>query len=320
MADVRFGMQLPSFTFPPAVREREPLFETVKRIARNAEAAGFDSFWVMDHFYQIRGVGPAEEPMLEGWLALAGVASATSRVRLGTLVSGNIYRNPALLAKMATTLDIISNGRAFVGVGAGWNREESEGYGFAFPESPGDRLRRLREALQVITLMLTEERPSFQGTFYTIEQALNQPRPVQQPRPPILIGGSGEKVTLRLVARYGDACNIFGDADRIRQLLGVLREHCRAVGRTYDDILKTSASTVLIARDEEQLEQKLQRAAPSAAAREALRGRAMVGTPAQVAQRLRPLLDAGIEYPIVNFIEAWEDETPSLFAEAVRLA
>ena len=320
MANVRFGMQLPSFTFPSAVREHEPLFETVKRIARNAEAAGFDSFWVMDHFYQIRGVGPAEDPMLEGWLALAGVASATSRIRLGTMVSGNIYRNPALLAKMATTLDIISNGRAFVGVGAGWNQEESEGYGFEFPESPGDRLRRLREALQVITLMLTEERPSFQGKFYTIERALNEPPPVQQPHPPILIGGSGEKVTLRLVARYGDACNLFGDADRVRHLLGVLREHCRAVGRKYDDILKTSLGTVLIARDEAQLEQKLQAAAPSEAARTALRGRAMVGTPAQVAQRLRALLDAGIEYPIVNFIEPWEEETLTLFAEAVRLA
>src|SRR5579883_2612707 len=303
MANVRFGMQLPSFSFPPAVREREPLFETVKRIARSAEAAGYDSFWVMDHFYQIRGVGPAEEPMLEGWLALAGVASATERIRLGTMVSGNIYRNPALLAKMATTLDVISNGRAFVGVGAGWNQEESEGYGFEFPESPGDRLRRLREALQVITLMLTEERPSFRGTFYTIERALNEPRPVQQPHPPILIGGSGEKVTLRLVARYGDACNLFGDADRIRHLLGVLREHCRAVGRNYDDILKTSLGTVLIARDEAHLEQKLQAAAPTEDTRTALRGRAMTGTPAQVAQRLRLLLEAGIEYPIVNFID-----------------
>jgi F420-dependent oxidoreductase-like protein len=317
MADVRFGMQLPSFSFPGST---EPLFETVKRIARNAEAAGFDSFWVMDHFYQIRGVGPAEDPMLEGWLALAGIASATERIRLGTMVSGNIYRNPALLAKMATTLDVISNGRAFLGVGAGWNAEESQGYGFEFPESPGDRLRRLREALQVITLMLSEERPSFEGTYYTIERALNEPRPIQQPHPPILIGGSGEKVTLRLVARYADACNLFGDAERIRYLLGVLREHCRAVGRNYDEILKTSLGTVVIARDDGQLEQKLQTAAPDEGARRALRGRAMVGTPTQVAARLRALLDAGIEYPIVNFIDPWEEEALTLFAEAVRLA
>jgi F420-dependent oxidoreductase-like protein len=317
MSDVRFGMQLPSFSFPGSTG---PLFETVKRIARNAEAAGFDSFWVMDHFYQIRGVGPAEEPMLEGWLALAGVASVTERIRLGTMVSGNIYRNPALLAKMATTLDIISNGRAFVGVGAGWNREESEGYGFEFPETPGDRLRRLREALQVLTLMLTEERPSFRGTYYTIDRALNNPRPLQQPHPPILIGGSGERVTLRLVARYGDACNLFGDPARVGHLLGVLREHCRAVGRNYDEILKTSLGTVLIARDEQQLEQKLQAVAPDDASRRALAGRVMIGTVTQIAEQLRALLDAGIDYPIVNFVDAWEAETLSLFAEAVRLA
>ncbi|HZQ35476.1 MAG TPA: LLM class F420-dependent oxidoreductase [Dehalococcoidia bacterium] len=317
MADVRFGMQLPSFSFP---RSTQPLFEVVKRIARRAEAAEFDSFWVMDHFYQIRGVGPAEEPMLEGWLALAGIASATERIRLGTMVSGNIYRNPALLAKMATTLDVISNGRAFVGVGAGWNREEAEGYGFEFPETPGDRLRRLREALQVLTLMLTQERPSFQGRYYTIDRALNNPRPVQQPHPPILIGGSGERVTLRLVARYGDACNLFGGPERVRHLLGVLREHCRAVGRNYHEILKTSLGTVLIARDEQQLAQKLQAVAPDEASRQALASRAMIGTVAQVAEQLRALLDAGIEYPIVNFLDAWEEETPALFAEAVRLA
>jgi len=317
MADVRFGMQLPSFSFPDST---EPLFETVKRIARNAEAAGFDSFWVMDHFYQIRGVGPAEEPMLEGWLALAGVASATERIRLGTMVSGNIYRNPALLAKQATTLDVISNGRAFVGVGAGWNREEAEGYGFEFPESPGDRLRRLREALQVLTLMLSEERPSFRGKYYTIDRALNEPRPIQTPHPPILIGGTGERVTLRLVARYGDACNLFGGPDQVRHLLSVLRDHCRAVGRNYDDILKTSLGTVLIARDEQQLAQKLAAAAPDEAGRQALAARVMSGTVAQIAEKVRALLDAGIDYPIVNFIDPWEADTLPLFAEAVRLA
>jgi F420-dependent oxidoreductase-like protein len=320
MANVRFGMQLPSFTFPASAVGDEPMFETVKRIARGAERAGFDSFWVMDHFYQIRGVGPADDPLLEGWLTLAGVASATERIRLGTLVTGNIYRNPALVAKMATTLDVISNGRSFLGIGGGWNRDEAEGYGFEFPETPGDRLRRLREALRVITLMFTQERPSFQGRYYSLHAALNVPSPVQRPHPPIMVGGSGERVTLKLVAQYGDACNLFGDPERVRRLLGALQEHCRAVGRDYDGILKTNTDTILIARDRHHLEEKLKLIDPSGSRREALAARTAIGTVDQIAARIRAYLDAGIEYPIVNFLDPWEQETLDLFAEAVRRA
>ncbi|HZU75773.1 MAG TPA: LLM class flavin-dependent oxidoreductase, partial [Dehalococcoidia bacterium] len=199
-------------------------------------------------------------------------------------------------------------------------RDEAEGYGFDFPETPGDRLRRLREALRVITLMLNEQRPSFHGRYYSIDRALNEPGPVQQPHPPILIGGSGERVTLRLVARYGDACNLFGDPERLRHLLGVLREHCRVVGRDYDAILKTNLGAVVIARDEQHLQDKLRGIDPDGSRREALAARVTMGTVEQVARRIRAFLDAGIQYPIVSFLDPWDEESLYLFRQAVQAA
>src|SRR5450759_5535510 len=205
-----FGFHMPNFTF-----EGVPdagIFDRVVELATSAEAAGFDLVTVMDHFYQIGGVGSEDEPMLEAYTTLGALAARTNRVLLGTMVSGVTYRNPALLAKTVTTLDTISRGRAVLGIGAAWNESEHIGYGFDFPPI-GERMELLDEALHICKLMFTEERPSFEGTHYRIERALNSPRPIQPGGPQILIGGSGERKTLRLVARYADISNWWGSLD-----------------------------------------------------------------------------------------------------------
>jgi len=236
----RLGLQIPSFTFPGVADAG--LFETIAGIATTAETHGFDSVWVMDHLYQIGVVGPKEDPMLEGYTLLAGIAARTRTAALGTMVTGVTYRNPALLAKIVTTLDVISSGRAILGIGAAWNDDEHAGYGYDFPPA-GERLDRLEEALQICRAMFTEPAPSFEGRHYRIRQVLNNPKPIRG-RIPILIGGGGEKRTLRLVAQYGDACNVFGGPDEVRHKLDVLERHCADVGRDPAEITKTTVMTV----------------------------------------------------------------------------
>jgi F420-dependent oxidoreductase-like protein len=236
----RLGLQIPSFTFP-GVADSD-LFETIAGIATTAEEHGFDSVWVMDHLYQIEMVGPKEDPMLEAYTLLAGIAARTRTARLGTMVTGVTYRNPALLAKIVTTLDVVSSGRAILGIGAAWNDDEHAGYGYDFPPA-GERLDRLEEALQICRAMFTEPAPSFEGRHYRINSVLNNPKPVRG-RIPVLIGGGGEKRTLKLVALYGDACNLFGDPDAVRHKLDVLERHCADVGRDPAEITKTILLTV----------------------------------------------------------------------------
>ena len=235
----RLGLQIPNFTFPVADAD---MFETISSIATTADTCGFDSVWVMDHLYQIGVVGPREDPMLEAYTLLGALAARTQQVALGTMVTGVTYRNPALLAKIVTTLDIISSGRAILGIGAAWNDDEHAGYGFDFP-SAGERLDRLEEALQINRAMFSEPAPSFQGRHYRIHEVLNNPKPIRG-RIPVLIGGGGEKRTLRLVAQYGDACNLFGDAAAVRHKLDVLERHCVDVGRDPAEITKTALATV----------------------------------------------------------------------------
>ena len=241
----RLGLQIPNFTFP-GIADAD-LFETIAGIATTAEDHGFDSLWVMDHLYQIEVVGPKEDPMLEAYTLLGALAARTRRVRLGTMVTGVTYRNPALLAKIVTTLDVISSGRAILGIGAAWNDDEHAGYGYDFPPA-GERLDRLEEALQICRAMFTEPVPSFEGRHYRIRQVLNNPKPIRG-RIPVLIGGSGEKRTLRLVARYGDACNLFGGPDTVRHKLDVLERHCADVGRDSAEITKTVLFTVRDAKE-----------------------------------------------------------------------
>ena len=234
------GFQIPNYTFPGVTDEK--LFDHVAMLASTAERAGFDSVFVMDHLYQLPNIGPRTDPMLEGYTVLAGIAARTTKVRLGTLVTGVTYRNPALLAKVVTTLDIVSSGRAILGIGAAWNDDEHAGYGYDFPPA-GERLDRLEEALQICRAMFTEAAPTFEGRHYRVEAVVNNPKPIRG-RIPVLIGGSGEKRTLRLVAQYADACNVFGDLDGVRHKLDVLERHCADVGRDPAEITKTTLLTV----------------------------------------------------------------------------
>ena len=239
---MRLGPQIPRFTWPEGTAGIDPKFA---EIGRTADEAGFASLWVMDHFFEIEVVGDVEEPMLEGYNALSFLAAVTQRAKLGTLVTGVHYRYPGLLVKTVTTLDVLSGGRAYLGIGAGWNERESRGLGVPFP-STRERFERLEEALQVADQMWSGEVGSYEGEHYRLAETLNSPQALSEPQPPVMIGGMGEKRTLRLVAQYADACNLFayGGSGLIRHKLDVLRGHCEDVGRDYEEIERTALGTV----------------------------------------------------------------------------
>jgi len=281
-----FGFHMPNYTFPGVPDDK--LFDHVLEQATAAEAAGFDLVTVMDHFYQIRGVGSETNAMLEAYTTLAAIAARTSRVKLSTLVTGVTYRNPALLAKEVTTLDVVSKGRAILGIGAAWNEDEHVGYGIEFPPI-ARRMDRLDEAVQIAKLMFTEERPSFEGKFYRIDRALNVPRPIQKGGPKILIGGGGEKRTLRILAKHGDIGHWFGgplgDLKRKRQ---VFEEHCQAVGRNPAEVTIILGVGIVLAENDKQAK-AIMDALPA-------ERRAMVRVVSSIdeaAEFLRPYLDAG---------------------------
>jgi len=238
---MKIGLDIADFTWPAGPAK---LGSTLGDIARTADQAGFDSIWVMDHFWQIRMNGPEHHEMLEGYSALSYIAAVTKRAKLGTMVTGVVYHQPGILAKTVTTLDVLSGGRAWLGIGAAWNEAESRGLGIPFPGIK-ERFERLEETLQICQQMWEGKRGSekpFRGEHYQLERPLNSPQSLTRPHPPILIGGGGEKKTLRLVAQYADACNLFPTPE-IPRKLDVLREHCKAVGRNYDEIEKTSLFT-----------------------------------------------------------------------------
>src|SRR2546428_5329028 len=250
------GFQIPNYTFPGVTDEK--LFDHVAMLASTAEQAGFDSVFVMDHLYQLPNIGPRTDPMLEGYTVLAGIAARTTKVRLGTLVTGVTYRNPALLAKVVTTLDIVSSGRAILGIGAAWNEDEHRGYGYDFPPV-GERISRLEEALQICRAMFREEAPTFEGRYYQIHGPLTFPKPVPPNGPPTMIGGGGEQRTLKLVAQYADMSNIFGDVATVRHKLDVLQRHCEAVGRDPNSIVKTRLGSLIIRGTDADAERALER-------------------------------------------------------------
>ena len=232
---MKLGLQIPSFTWPGGAAEIGP---TLADIARTADGAGYDSLWVMDHFFQIRNVGTPEEPMLEAYTTLGFLAAHTESVGLGTLVTGVSYRHPGILAKTVTTVDVLSGGRAWLGIGAAWNDEEHIGLGVPFPPV-AERFERLEETLKIILQMWSDDDGPFEGKHYQLARTLNSPQPLSVPRPQILTGGGGERKTLRLVAKYADACNFFTGPQELRAKLDVLRRHCDAVGRDFDSIIKT---------------------------------------------------------------------------------
>lgn len=244
---MKIGLQVNNFTWDA------PIGETFGAIGRRAEEAGFDSFWVMDHFFQIQGIGPVEWPMLESYSALSFIAGLTSKMKLGTMVTGVTYRHPGILAKTVTTLDVLSGGRAYLGIGAAWFEREHLALGVPFPPLK-ERFERLEETLQITLQMWSGEVGPYNGNYYQLAETLNSPQAVTRPHPPILIGGTGEQKTLRFVARYGDACNLFarlGD-DALRHKLDVLKAHCQAEGRPYEEIEKTSLDRMLVTRGEGQ--------------------------------------------------------------------
>ena len=311
MTAAYFGFHVPSFTFPGV--EPAGLFEHLCGLAQAVEAAGFDQLTVMDHFYQIRGVGPEDEPMLEAYTTLGALAARTSRVGLGCMVSGVTYRNPALLAKTVTTLDVISGGRALLGLGAAWNEDEHRGLGFDFPPVP-ERLDRLEEALEICHLMFTQERPSFSGRYYRIERALDRPRPIRPGGPRILIGGNGERRTLRIAARYADLTNWFGGLDQLTHLMEVFAGHCAAIGRDPDSVLKTVMVPFVLATDRHRGEELLAAVPPER------RASLSVVTPEMAAERLRAYRAAGFDGFIFRNPTMPTREDIAVAGDLIRLA
>jgi F420-dependent oxidoreductase-like protein len=292
---MKFGYQQPSHTFASG-----RIFENLKQVALDCEKLEYDSFWIMDHLVQIELVGKSDEPIMEAYTTLAALASVTKKIKLGVLASCNFFRNPSLLAKMGATVDEISKGRFWLGIGAGWFKEEAEQYGYEF-KSDTERLRMLEEALQIIRKAWTEKNPTFKGKYYRIEKFTLSPKPVQKPRPPILVGGGGEKITLRLVAKYADACNLFPQGEELEHKLRVLKEHCKAVKRDYSSILKTKLASVEFGRNREDALKKIERHKPSWIDLEGYSSSFLLGNAKEIVKQVEELERIGIQYLIVNF-------------------
>ena len=269
---MRIGLQIPSFTWPGGPAEMR---SRLADVARTADEAGFASLWVMDHYFQIQHVGQPEEPMLEAYATLSYLAGITRRVKLGTMVTGVIYRHPGPLIKIVSTLDVLSGGRAYLGIGAAWFEREALGLGVPFPPLK-ERFERLEEALQIAHQMWSGKVQPYHGKHYQLAETLNSPQPLSRPHPPILVGGMGEKKTLKLVAKYADACNLFARAgvDELRKKLDILKRYCSEVGRSYDDIERTSLGTVNLSTGDT--------------------------TPAEVIELCRSLASIGIQHAIFN--------------------
>lgn len=285
-------------------------YETMTRVAQEADALGYHSIWLYDHFHTVPT--PTQEITFECWTSTAALARDTRRVRLGQMVTCNSYRNPALLAKIASTVDALSHGRLDFGIGAGWYEEEYVAYGYPYPGTH-ERLGRLHEAVEIILSMWTQEEANFEGTYYQVRGAINQPKGVQKPRIPLLIGGGGEKVTLRLVAQYADACNVGGDIPTIKHKLAVLKQHCEQLGRDYERIKRTVLiDFCVIAETEAGVLAKLTPQERDNV--EELRQTWLIGTPEQIRERLAEYEEAGIQELIVRFVDAAKLESVRLFA------
>jgi F420-dependent oxidoreductase-like protein len=312
---MKFGLQHPNYSFDYRNRDSSHILDSLKNLVTRAETLGFDSFWVMDHFHQIPIVGKQDEPMLESWTTISVLAGVTSKIKLGTMITGIIYRHPSILAKIGATLDVLSKGRLFMGIGAAWNEGESLAYGIPFP-SVKERFVRLEEAVQIIRKMWTDEpSTSFNGRYYHIKNAYCNPKPVQKPSPPIMIGGSGERQTLRIVAKYADACNVFGSAETVKRKLNILKEHCKSVGRDYDSILKTKLGVVVIENDKETARKRLQQIIK--VPEEQVDEFAIYGTPEDVSRQKELFEEAGIQYLIVDLDPSKELEALNNFAKKI---
>ena len=292
---MKFGIDIPNGWKMSLVDIKDPVeaYEAMTNIVTTGDELGYDSAWVVDHFHTVPT--PTQEITFECMMMLAALARDTKNIRIGQIVLCNSYRNPALLAKMASTLDVLSHGRLNFGIGAGWYEHEYKAYGYPYPDAP-ERLRMLREALKVIHAMWSQEEAVFEGKYYQVRGAINQPKGVQKPHIPILIGGSGEKVALKLVALYGDACNVSGDFKTLQHKLEVLKGHCENVGRNFSDIHVTTGTYCSIAdTDEEAL------ALVPEARKNGLADTALVGSPATIRERIATLEAHGVHELIIDF-------------------
>ena len=310
---MKFGLIVPQGWRMDLVGIPDPVeaYETMTRVAQEAEALGFDSIWLYDHFHTVPT--PTQEVTFECWTSTAALARDTKRVRIGQMVTCNGYRNPALLAKMASTVDTMSHGRLDFGIGAGWYEQEFLAYGYDFPDGP-TRLRQLREAVQIILKMWTDEKAEFEGQYHSVHGAINQPKGVQKPHIPLLIGGAGEKVTLKLVAQYADACNVGHlDNEGLERKFSIIKKHCESVGRDYNTIWRTVLFNCAIAETDEEAWAKsssFQRNIPSGRIRE----QALVGTPDVVRKRLTEIEQAGAQEIILYMPDAKDLESVRMFA------
>jgi F420-dependent oxidoreductase-like protein len=302
---IRFGIQTPI---------EGATFETLARHWQVAEELGYDTVWLDDHFYGV--MTPAWDASLECWTLMSALARETSRIRFGTLVACNGYRHPPLVAKMAASLDHLSGGRLEFGLGAGWYEQEFTAYGYEFPPI-GTRLAQLEEALVIVKRMWTEEKASFAGAHYAVKDVWCNPKPVQKPHPPIMIGGGGEKVLLRIVAKHADLWNFGGSVDEFRRKIPVLDEHCRAVGRDPASIEKSWFGNLVIEPDEERLQRRMAKRAARGGAAVEMDRRGIAGTPEQVVARIREYAALGVTHFIAMFGRVDRTEATELFAKEV---
>ena len=302
---IRLGLQIPNFSYGTGVAE---LFPTVIAQAQEAEAAGYDSVFVMDHFYQLPGLGSPDQPMLEAYTALGALATATQQVQLGTLVTGNTYRNPTLLAKAITTLDVVSQGRAILGIGTGWFELEHDSLGYEFGTFT-DRFNKLGEALQIILPMLAGERPTFEGKYYRTQEAVAEPR--FRDHIPLMIGGSGEKKTIPLAARHFDHLNIIAGFDELPRKIQVVKERCEEIGR--DPATLETSMLVLAIIDENVTGDVIP---------DDFKQQAVFGAPEQVAEQIKTkVLDAGVDGVILSPVTSLNGYQPggmTAVAEALK--
>lgn len=308
---LRFGILVPQgWTLDLAhIKDAEEAYETLTRVVQTAEEVGFASAWLVDHLHTTPV--PTQEITFECWTSTAALARNTRSIRIGQMVTCNSYRHPALLAKMASTVDVLSHGRLNFGIGAGWYEHEYRAYGYEYEEAPV-RLRRLREAVQVLLAMWQEPEAEFKGTYYQVHGAINQPEGVQRPHIPLLIGGSGEQVTLKLVALYADACNVGSDPASLKQKLAVLQRHCALVGRDYESILRTSTTICHIADSDEQALAQIP-AHRKASLGERLQT-ALIGGPETLRRRLEAYEEAGVQELLLRFVEGTNLEQLHRFA------
>lgn len=309
---LKFGLLLPQGWTMDLADIKDPIqaYETMTGAAQTAEEVGFASLWLVDHFHTTPQ--PTQEMVFECWTSIAALARDTRTIRIGQMVTCNNYRNPALLAKMASTVDVLSHGRLNFGIGAGWYEHEYRAFGYAFPDGP-ERLRQLREAIKIILAMWQDEETHFEGSYYQVRGAINQPKGVQKPHIPLLIGGDGEKVTLKLVAQYADACNVGSDPAEMKQKLDILKQHCQTVGRDYESIRRTTTTFCLIADTDEQA------LAQIPAERQARPGTmlnsALIGSPETIRQRILAFEEAGAQELVLRFLDGTNLDALRRFAQ-----